>query len=411
MPLTNPQKTVSDSKARFKVLVMGRRGGKTFLAMNELAKFARFPDRKIMYIAPSIRMSRQIMWEDLKNKLTRLRWIESKNENDLSIKLKNGTMIALRGAENYDSLRGIGLDFVVLDEFADIKKEVWTNIIRPSLADRNGHALFTGTPKGTANWSYDMYTNAKFEHDWDSWTFTTVEGGQVSPEELEMAKRELDPKTFRQEFEASFESYEGLIYYNYNRPRHVEAYNFPQPSILHVGIDFNINPGAAVVMAKHGEGLWAIDELILWNSNTHEMAQELKNKFPKSRMIMYPDPAGRALKTSAMGRSDHQILENEGLIVKTRRHSIPVRDRINAVNSLLLNEADQVRFKIDPKCKWTIKALERMSYREGTMIPDLRNDYNHVADAFGYAIEYNYPVARNKVKQAEPVRWAVPIRA
>lgn len=411
MPLTNPQKAVSDSKSRFKVLVMGRRGGKTYLSMNELAKFARFPDRKIMYIAPSIRMSRQIMWEELKNKLTRLRWIESKNENDLSIKLKNGTTISLRGAENYDSLRGIGLDFVVLDEFADIKKEVWTNIIRPALADRNGHALFCGTPKGTANWSYDMFTNAKFENDWDSWTFTTIEGGQVDPLELEQAKRELDPKTFRQEFEASFESYDGLIYYNYDRQRHVEAYNYPQPSILHVGIDFNISPCAAVVMAKHGDGLWAIDELLLWNSNTHEMAQELKNRYPRSRIVVYPDPAGRALKTSAMGRSDHNILENEGLIVKTRRHSIPVRDRINAVNSLLLNEADQVRFKVDPKCKWTIKALERMSYREGTMIPDLRNDYNHVADAFGYAIEYQYPVARNKTTKTEPVRWAVPIRA
>ena len=411
MALTIPQAAVANDKSRFRVLVAGRRFGKSFLCIRELAKYARYPDRRVMYIAPSIRMARQIVWEDLKGKLQSLNWIESENENDLSIKLKNGSIISLRGAENGDSLRGLGLDFAIFDEVADINKEVWTHIVRPSLADKQGHALFCGTPKGKSNYLYDLYSNAKFEKDWNGWSYTTIQGGQVTAKELELAKQELDPKVFRQEFEASFESFEGVIYHNWNRDKHLKRYEFPIPSIIHVGIDFNTSPMSAIIMVGHGRGLYAVEEIVLYNSNTHQMCQEIKNRYPHSRVIVYPDPAGKQRKTSAMGMTDISILQNEGFVVKARRHSIPVRDRINAVNSLLLNTKNEVRLFVDPKCKMLIKAMEKMSFKEGTNIPDLNNDYNHISDAIGYAIEYQYPVARDNKQKAQPIRWSVPMRA
>lgn len=411
MGLTVPQAAVANDKSRFKVLVAGRRFGKTHLCIRQLCYYARMPNKRIMYIAPSYRMARQIVWDDLKSKLIKLNWLKSKNENGLDIKLKNDTIISLRGAENADALRGVGLDFVIFDEVADINKETWTHIIRPALADKQGDGFFCGTPKGTANYLYDLYSNAKFEKDWNSWSYTTVQGGNVTKEELESARNELDPKVFRQEFEASFETFDGIIYHNWSRNRNIKRWHYPLPSILHVGIDFNTSPMSAIVMAGHGDGLWAIDELVLYNANTHELCQEIKNKFPNQRIVVYPDPAGRQRKTSAMGQTDISILQNEGFIVKARRASIPVRDRINAVNSLLLNTNNKVRLWVDPKCKILIKAMEKMSYKEGTNIPDLNNDYNHISDAIGYAIEFQYPVARERKQEAQPQRWAVPMRA
>lgn len=411
MGLTVPQAAVANDKSRFKVLVAGRRFGKTHLCIRQLCYHARLPDRRIMYIAPSYRMARQIVWDDLKTKLINLNWLKSKNENGLDIKLKNNTTISLRGAENADALRGVGLDYVIFDEVADINKEVWTTIIRPALSDKLGHGFFCGTPKGKANYLYDLYSNAKFEKDWNSWSYTTVQGGQVSQDELELARNELDPKVFRQEFEASFETFDGVIYHNWSRNRNVKRWQYPLPSILHVGVDFNTSPLSAIVMAGHGDGLWAIQELVLYNANTHQLCQELKNRFPDQRIIVYPDPSGKQRKTSAMGMTDISILQNEGFVVKARRHSIPVRDRINAVNSLLLNTNNKVRLWVDPECKMLIKAMEKMSYKEGTNIPDLNNDYNHISDAVGYAIEFQYPVARERKQDAQPQRWAVPVRA
>ena len=409
MPLTNPQRAVADSKARFRVLISGRRFGKTHLAIRELCRFASLPNRNVMYVAPTYRMARQIAWEAIKDKLTGLNWVESKNEHDLSIKLRNGSRIILKGADAADSLRGLGNDFVVIDEIADVNKDVWTHVIRPSLADRKGHCLFAGTPKGVGNWSYDLFNNAKYETDWDGWQFTTLEGGQVDADEIQTARNTLDPVIFRQEFEASFESFEGVIYYPFKRETHVKKYTWPIPSIIYVGVDFNVSPCSAIICVKHGDKLWAIEEILLWNADTHQLAQEIKNRYPTQRVIAFPDPAGRQAKTSAMGKTDISILENEGFVTRYKRRAIPVRDRINAVNSLLQNANGDIRFIVDPTCKMTITALERMSYKQGTNIPDTNNDWNHISDAFGYLIHYEYPIKR-AYERAEPQRWAVGLR-
>ncbi len=392
MPLTNPQRAVADSKARFRVLISGRRFGKTHLAIRELCRFASLPNRNVMYVAPTYRMARQIAWEAIKDKLTGLNWVESKNEHDLSIKLRNGSRISLKGADAADSLRGLGNDFVIIDNRQKITDLTKDQIIK--ICDRN----FIGCDQ-----------NAKYETDWDGWQFTTLEGGQVDADEIQTARNTLDPVIFRQEFEASFESFEGVIYYPFKRETHVKKYTWPIPSIIYVGVDFNVSPCSAIICVKHGDKLWAIEEILLWNADTHQLAQEIKNRYPTQRVIAFPDPAGRQAKTSAMGKTDISILENEGFVTRYKRRAIPVRDRINAVNSLLQNANGDIRFIVDPTCKMTITALERMSYKQGTNIPDTNNDWNHISDAFGYLIHYEYPIKR-AYERAEPQRWAVGLR-
>ncbi len=189
MPLSKPQKQVLDCDKRFRVLITGRRFGKTFLAVTELAKFSRYPKKKVWYVAPTYRMAKDIVWFELVDKLTKHKWIKKTNNSDLSIQLRNGSTISLRGADNENSLRGVGLDFLVMDEFADVKEHAWYEVLRPTLSDKNGSALFCGTPRGYGNWSYNLFTKEQENDQWKSFQFTNLEGGQVSANEIEQAKQ------------------------------------------------------------------------------------------------------------------------------------------------------------------------------------------------------------------------------
>ena len=120
MPLSKAQKEVFTSEARFRVLITGRRFGKTFLALNELAKFSRYPKKKVWYIAPTYRMCKDIMLDPLVDKMTKHKWISKVNYSDLTITLRNKSLIQLRSSENFNALRGVGLDFICIDEFSDV---------------------------------------------------------------------------------------------------------------------------------------------------------------------------------------------------------------------------------------------------------------------------------------------------
>jgi hypothetical protein len=143
--LKPPQSSVLDCDRRFRVLAAGRRSGKTYLACIELIRAACGPSRVAWYVAPTYKMSKRIAWKQLKQ-LTRPFWASPPNETDLRIELTTGGIIALRGADNYDNLRGEGLDFLVLDEFASMAPEAWTEVLRPALSDRLGRALFIDSP-------------------------------------------------------------------------------------------------------------------------------------------------------------------------------------------------------------------------------------------------------------------------
>ena len=128
-------------------------------------------------------------------------------------------------------------------------------------------------------------------------------------------------------------------------------------STLHIGLDFNIDPMSAVVCLRHGTTLLAIDEIVMFGSNTDEMVAEIRSRYGDRPVIIYPDPASRQRKTSAGGRTDLSILQNAGFSVKSKNSHALVRDRINAVNSRLRSSSGDRYLYIDPKCKQTIKGL------------------------------------------------------
>lgn len=405
MPLTQPQTTVINSGARFRVLVTGRRFGKTYLAINEIAKFSSQPNKKVWYVAPTYRQAKSICWTELKEKLIKHKWVKSINHSDLTITLRNNSTITLRGSDNENSLRGVGLNFLVIDEFSDVDKNAWYEVLRPTLSDTNGHALFCGSPRGFGNWSYELFKMRETNKEWESFKYTTLEGGQVPDAEIEQAKQDLDIRTFQQEYEATFVNYSGMIYYNFSRDKNIiDKYN-RDSLVLHIGLDFNVDPMCAVVSVIENQKVIVIDEIQIYSSNTNEMCEEINNRYKGKKIVVYPDPSARQRKTSAGSLTDLAILKNFGFEVKCRNTAPLVRDRINSVNAKLKNVAGKNNLYILGSCKNVIKSIERQIYKEGTHIPDKDSGFDHMNDALGYLIEFNFPIKRNFNPTAQK-RWS-----
>jgi len=314
-------------------------------------------------------------------------------ESDLEIEILNGSLIKLHGPQ---SLRGSGLDFVVLDEFAYMPADLWPEVVRPMLADREGRALISSTPLGF-NHFYDLYRDAQPRPDWAVFHYATAHGGFVSANESALLCSSMDPRLYRQELEASFELQEGRVYHAFSRDSNVTNVPLIPGLPLLVGMDFNVNPMCAVVAQKAGEQCHVSAEIVLPNSNTFEMMDELVRRYPAQKGVVHPDPSGAARKTSsAVGQTDHAIIRQAGWQVYVMKpHQIV--DRINAVNAMFHNANGERRLFIDHKCKHLIRGLDGLSFKEGTKIPDKSLGFDHITDALGYLMMGVFPMIRHEV--------------
>lgn len=409
--LTNKQANVYfwgwQPEARFRDPVCGRRFGKTYLGAAEMRRAASLasrwnvhPDDEIWYCAPTFKQAKRVFWRRLKRAIPR-DWIDGRpNESECFIPLKSGHIIRVVGLDSYDNLRGSGLFFVLIDEWADCPFQSWEEVIRPMLATckyvvdgvqrYGGHALRIGTPKGF-NHCYETYNLGQQggQPDHKSWLYSTLDGGNVPAQEVEAARRNLDPRTFRQEYEASFENYSGRIYYAFERRLSVKACPYDPSLPLHVGMDFNVNPMSATVWQERPDGeFWQVDELVIPTSDTGEMSRELIARYGQkdgiSRITVYPDPAGVQRRSSAQGKTDFTILKDYGLRVNAMTAHPPVRDRFNVVNGKFLTADGKRHAFVDPKCRTSIKCYEQLTYKEGTSEPDKRLGLDHLPDATGY---------------------------
>jgi len=408
MQLSEWQQVVSADPHRFKVVTAGRRSGKTYLAIHELCRYAVPPRKNVMYITSSYRAAKMIVWKQLRERLQDLRWASKINESELSIELVNGSTISLKGSEHIHSLRGIRLDYCVIDEASYVDPDLFPEVIRPALADQRGDAMFISTPAGKSNYFYDLFIAAGENVDWQSWRLTTLQSGMVAPEEIQAAKQDMSASQFRQEFEASFEDLGSRVAYNFSREQNVQAYGGAVPKEIICGLDFNINPMSCSIMARSGDLLHCIDEIEIYSSNTDEMAKELKHRYPTQKIWVFPDPSGSRSQTSSSGKSDHVILANAGFLVKAPRKHDPVKDRMNAFNNRCKTADGNIHFLVDPKCKRTIECLEKHSFKIGTNQPDKDSGYDHLYDAVTYAVAYLFPVKRpTPVQKAQTWRHRV----
>lgn len=392
------QMQVYMSKARFKVVVAGRRWGKTACARTLIIQMSKIRKRKIWYVAPTYRMAKQIMWRDLLDTLPRS-WIRKVNETTMSITLVNKTVIELKGADKADSLRGVGIHYLVLDEFQDMSEDTWTKVLRPTLADTGGHALFLGTPKSFNN-LHTVFMNGqdkKKNPTWESWQFPTITSPFIPKSEIEAARRDMDEKSFRQEFMASFETMAGRVYYPFDRAIHVGNYPFNPHLPIWVGQDFNIDPMSTVIMQPQPSGeVWIVDELILFGSNTQETCEELERRYWRQakNITVYPDPAG-SHRQHARGETDLDVFRDKGFKkIKHRKKHPAIADRVNAVNRMLRAADGTVKIRVNKICKFTIDGFEQTIYKKGSREVDKSAGVEHPMDALGYCIEIEFPIRK-----------------
>ncbi|QWY82988.1 terminase large subunit protein [Rhizobium phage RHph_X66] len=405
------QKVVMNDPHRFRVVVAGRRWGKTQVSKISLIKFAAGKQKQLIwYVAPTYAMARDLMWKPLKAAMPK-GWIKKINESRMEMLLINGSEISLKGADKPDSLRGVGLDFVVIDEAQDIKEETWEEVLMPTLATTNGRALFIGTPK-SYNWLYHRFMLGQrgpmvkdhrkrlVANEWMSWQFPTITSPFIPRKEIEARRRDMDPRSFRQEFEASFETMSGRVYYPFNRNEHVGDYPFNPKLPIYIGMDFNIDPMSSIIIQEQPDGeIWVVDEAVMYGSNVQETADELSRRYFRyfNQIAIFPDPAGNN-RNHDRGESSLDILREAGFkrIYFKRKHPA-VQDRINAVNRLLYTAEGETRLRVNTTCRKFIDSLEQTIYKEGTNEVDKTQGNEHATDAFGYYADFRHPMKKSLI--------------
>jgi len=278
------QQKVWDSKARFKVVAAGRRTGKSRLAAYLLIFYGlQVKQGHVFYVAPTQGQARDIMWQNLLEVGHPV--IKSSHINNLQITLINGATISLKGADRPETMRGVSLKYLVMDEYADMKPEVWEQILRPALADQKGGALFIGTPMGR-NHFYDLYTYANVGEDktYHGWHFTSYDNPMLDPEEIDVAKKSMSSYAFRQEFMASFEAMGSDIF---KEDWIKVSGNEPEIGNYYIAIDMagfeDANKrkkksrldNTSIAVVKVNEQGWYVDNIIYGRWTFEETAQKI----------------------------------------------------------------------------------------------------------------------------------------
>lgn len=390
---------------RFKVLVAGRRFGKTHYSRTRLITAALKDPGRYWYLAPTRIMAKDIFWSDLKMAVHPSWLRQAPMETELRVLLKGGGEIQLHGADEPDNLRGRPLKGVILDEFADMKPEVWTEALRPALSDFRGWADFIGTPK-SFNHLHALFVRgqsaAAEDAEYGSWQFRTIDNPFIDPAEIDAARADMDERTFRQEYEASFEALAGRIYYAFRRDVDVRPVQLVAAAPLCLSFDFNVNPATCVIGQGMGQDVRVWREVYITHAGgeaTLACARAAKQLLAEVQwrgpIRIYGDATGRSAKTT--GPSDHQVLR-ETFPAATwcvGGENPHVRDRYAAVNSRFQTSDGQRHGVVDHSCRHLIADLEQVIFADNGEADKKSNPMlTHVSDALGYWIAREWPVAR-----------------
>ena len=279
------QQEVFSDPTRFKIVAAGRRTGKSRLAAWMLIINALQTERgHVFYVAPTQGQARDIMWQTLLELGHGV--IKGAHINNLQITLINGATISLKGGDRPETMRGVSLKFLVLDEYADIKPDVWEQILRPALADQKGHAMFIGTPMGR-NHFYELYKYGELGDDptYKAWHFTSYDNPLLDPEEINVAKKSMSSYAFRQEFMASFEAAGSEMF----KEDWVVVEDDPQiEGDYYIAIDLagfqevakkktknSRLDNTSIAVVKVGESGWVIENIIYGRWTLEETAQKI----------------------------------------------------------------------------------------------------------------------------------------
>lgn len=390
---------------RFVAIPAGRGSGKTELAKRRLVRFLPikkpWPDPRYFYGAPTEHQAKRVAWNDL-IQLTPPHWIRAIILSELKIVTIFGSSLQVMGLDKPQRAEGVQWDGCVLDESCDLKPGIFDLNIFPALTHRNGWCWRIGVPKrqGPSAQEYKkFYEDAVSGEIPDAAGFTWKSSDIVPPAALDYARAHMDPKDYREQFDASFETAGGLIFYAFEEAANVRPCPYRPDLPIIVGSDFNVDPMAWVMGHRYDNRMEWFDEIWLRDTNTNKTLNVLFDRYQhhKGGFEFYGDPAGRARDTSASSSDYQQILSHEGFeklgrtVRYTRAHP-SLKDRFAATNAMFCNAAGTRRMFVDPKCKRLIDDLTSRYYKPGTSEPADEGDLGHITDALGYPIHLMFPV-------------------
>jgi len=370
------------------VLRCGRRWGKTTLSCKEIKGLAISRESKIAYIANNYQQARDIMWEMLKKELAPAT-IDT-NESRLEIRVKTQdrkeSLVVLRGWESIENLRGQAFDFIILDEVAMMRNfwALWQEVLRPTLTDRKGQALFASTPRGF-NHFYDLCNQELTDEDYKSFNFTSYDNPNLPIDELETAKRTLPRERFEQEYMASFQKTQGLVYKEFSRQQHVYK---ELPTLLKfqkvAGIDFGYtNPAAVLDIRTNGDRFFIENE---WYKRERTDIQIAEYVAQSHFDAVYPDPESPAA-IEELRRARVNVRE----VVKGKDS---IENGIKKVKELLLSG----RLSVNARCINLISEFEMYSYDDEGSDRNLKEKpikaNDHALDALRYVVSMMQPIPK-----------------
>lgn len=383
------QRQVHTSLKRFNVLVCHRRFGKSVLAINELIKTATSkPRSKLAYIAPTYRQGKAIAWDYLKLYTRPLMVFGGdRNESELRVDLYNESRIQIYGADNADSLRGMGFNGVVLDEYAIMSPRTWTEIIRPAISDTNGWVIFIGTPMGH-NQFWEVYDYAKRGNkDWFGQLYRASETLVIPADELKQAQEIMTEEQYNQEFECSFTaavsgSYYGKLITAADNDKRIGVVPYQENLPVETWWDLGIGDSTAIWFAQRvGTEIHLIDYYETSGESLFHYAEVLENKnYKYIRHVAPHDIVARELGT---GKSRLEVALEIGIDFEIAA-KLEVDHGIESVrNTLPYCYFDR------EKCKIGLDALRqyRKQWDERNQVfknKPLHDWCSHASDAFRY---------------------------
>lgn len=400
---------------RYMLMLCGIRGGKTYAGAREATRqcWNSKHDIDIPYgiVAPTYHMLDRTTWREFKAAARPL--IHKENDSKKIITMKNGREVFGFSAENFDKIRNVTLMGFWVDEAREAKNfaKLW-DVLMGRVLSTGGKGIVTSSPNSYDD-LYDIFIHEK-KKDYGVVRFSTYENTTIPQEAIDALADKYDEKFAKQELLGELVVFEGSVYYTFNRRMNagdlafeVAKYN-PSKRIV-LCCDFNVDPMAWVICQTHEkfgmQEVRVIDELYLRNSNTVEVCNEFKRRYPNhdAGIDLYGDATGRSRSTQS-NITNYQIIEDElrgyGISNYVGTSNPAERDRVNAVNGMICNSKGLRRVQINPDCKNLIRDLEQVSFKEGSTQIDKRKDVRltHTSDAFGYFIEQEFSLDKREIK-------------
>jgi hypothetical protein len=395
-------------KKRYKVAHAGRRSFKTEIAKRTIVSEAmKREGQRLFASAPTRDQAKRIYWDDLKKLADPV--IKDKSESELYIETITGSKIWVLGMDVPARFEGSPWNGGVVDEFGNMKEGILEENILPAIADTKGWLWLVGVPEGR-NQYFDLVQNVKNDpinfSEWGIYHWLSKDA--MDPIEVERMRSIYDERTFRQEYEGSFESYEGRAYVYYDALIHRKQQVFDKNYPLWFSLDFNLDPCLWLIGQDRNGFISVQDEIKQRQTDIWKMCAELKRRIEyllgdrqyKHKLLFYGDfEHGQARSVSATS-SSWQILRDEfgKYNAEFRLKGHPrIIDRVNSVNSRLRSADGSVNVGIDPRCIELSKDLETVSMDMLTASKGTAGDRTHASDDLGYMINYEYPVTGRSI--------------